>query len=542
MAHLQPQSPGGAPRQQIRLTSLRGFMPNTAQLTGFQVRDLWEARFKEQGADHHFWLYTHVPFCPQICSFCQCSTSLRKSDQQVAGYLNWLEEEIDFLADASRSGLVKFQYIGGGTPNILSESQLERLLGRLNTRFRFAPNSRRTFEFLPSALRSETLPLVRSLGFNRLSCGVQSWNRETLKAVNRSQVGMDELGRTIQDAYDLGFDELNLDLIHGIGDDTNTFLEGLLRLLALRPTTITIHNVIPTPTNPVFASVEQELAAHVEFERLDHDVGDAVARFPNIQWVLRPNSWILVNRDFRKGDDFSFWYYSDNERIHIDMLSSGRFAHSNILGQVSYENLSRAEHYDPDAADYHAFRKTPAIDAALDVITDLVGDRGCDLRPIAARHGAESLQRLYPILDALEREGHLVRKHERWEPVYTDGVFVGPFWPLLETAMQEVEAHWNMPIGKDMERGILIGEGERSLLVFIEKVAPDRRYFTEIGQLGIYYRAVDQGQTQQGGWVDELMRDFLSEVRALVEQTPSVSPKQATVRLKRRLGEKKQPV
>jgi oxygen-independent coproporphyrinogen-3 oxidase len=84
------------------LTALRGFMPDTVWLTGEQVREIWAAHFRDKGAGHPFWLYTHIPFCPQICNFCQCSTSLRKSDHQVAAYLEWLDGEIDFLAETGR--------------------------------------------------------------------------------------------------------------------------------------------------------------------------------------------------------------------------------------------------------------------------------------------------------------------------------------------------------------------------------------------------------------------------------------------------------
>src|SRR5437879_1967174 len=119
--------------------------------------------------------------------------------------------------------------------------------------------------------------------------------------------------------------------------------------------------------------------------------GSVARRFPHLEWVLRPNCWVVVDRRFRQGSKFSYWYFSDNERLHIDMLSVGRFAHSNILGQVFYENLSSAERYDPDEASYAAFLKTPVIDAALDAITDLVGDRSCDLVPIGARYGRHSV-------------------------------------------------------------------------------------------------------------------------------------------------------
>ena len=539
MAHLQPQSTATAPGvgQRLRLTSLRGFMPNTERLTGEQVRALWQQRFAEQGPGHRFWLYTHVPFCPQICRFCQCSTSLRKSDAQVARYLEWLEGELDWMAESSRSGAVRFQYVGGGTPNILSEPQLARLLGTLNDHFAFAPDARRTFEFLPSALRPDTLPLVRTFGFNRLSCGVQSWSRETLRAVGRAEGGMDELGRTIADALALGYDEINLDLIHGIGaETTGTFLDGLLRVLALGPTTVTIHHVIPTPTNPVFATVDEELAAHARFERLEELLGAAVAReFPDVEWVLRPNSWILVDRRFRRSDDFSYWYYSDNERIHIDMLSVGRFAHSNVLGRISYENLSQAERYDPAEASYNAFRKTPAIDAALDLITDLVGDRGSDLAPIAARYGADAVDLLRPALAALAGAGVVRERDGRWEPVHTDGVFVDPVWPVLEAAMQHMDARWRLPLGRDLERGIRVGRGDRSLLVFVEKVLPDKRYFATLGTIGIYYRTLDQRQrADQGDWAGALMEAFVGEVRDLRDAAPTLSAKDIIARLKSR--------
>jgi len=543
MAHLQPGSfavDGSLPHR-IRLTSIRGFLSDTVQLNGHQVRQIWESRFREKRPGHPYWLYTHIPFCPQICTFCQCSTSLRKSDQQVAAYLRWLEGEIDFLADTSESGLVTFQYVGGGSPNILSDPQLEWLLGKLNQRFRFAANSRRTFEFLPSALRPETLPVVRSFGFNRLSCGVQSWSWETLKAVNRSQAGLDELGRTIGEASDLGYDEFNVDLIHGIGSETqDQFLEGLLRVLATGPTTVTIHHVIPTATNPVYANVGEELAAYATFERLEERLGEAVARrFPNMQWVLRPNSWIVVDRRFWQGRNFSYWYYSDNERIHLDMLSFGRFAHSNVLGQILYENLSRAEQYDPEEPSYQAFRKTPAIDAALDLISDLVGDHRSDLTPILERYGAEGLRPLQPVLEQLEKSGSVTRRNGGWEAVQMDGVFIDPFWPLLEAAMQQAAGPWTVPLSKAAERGIRIGEGDRSLFVFVEPIDPEKRYFSQMGRLGIYYRNPGQHHsTEDALWVEELMRDFLAEVRQLLDQTPNLTPKQALSRLRSRLRQR----
>src|SRR5207302_209764 len=147
-----------------------------------------------------------------------------------------------------------------------------------------------------------------------------------------------------------------------------------------------------------------------------------------------------------RSPEFSLWYFSDNERIHIDMLSFGRFAHSNILGRILYENLAQAERYDPLQASYHAFRKSAAVDAALDLVTDLVGDRRSDLAPIRARYGADGLRPLEPVLAGLEAEGRVVRRDGAWEAVATDGVFIDPFWPVLEAAMHDVADGWTMPM------------------------------------------------------------------------------------------------
>src|SRR4029077_17743030 len=105
MAHLQPQSFGhdGRPPGKIRLTGIRAFAPKRLRLTGREVGEIWTKHFEDWGPGHPYWLYTHIPFCPQICSFCQCSTSLRKSDEQVAAYLDWLEGGVEVFAEGRRA-------------------------------------------------------------------------------------------------------------------------------------------------------------------------------------------------------------------------------------------------------------------------------------------------------------------------------------------------------------------------------------------------------------------------------------------------------
>jgi hypothetical protein len=217
------------------------------------------------------------------------------------------------------------------------------------------------------------------------------------------------------------------------------------------------------------------------------------------------------------------------------MLSVGRFAHSNILGHVFYENVSYADRYDPDEASYAAFAKTPLIDAALDAITDLVGYRTCDLAPIGARYGRRSVETLQLALERLEREAVVAHRDGHWEPVHTDGVFIDPFLPLLETALEGVPAPWSTPDPREFERGVAVTRGSRSLLVFIERVYPERRYFTQIGKLGIYYRDTSAGAAGDDEHLTEqLMAEVVEAVRELMEEAPTIGPKEATARLQAR--------
>jgi len=204
---------------------------------------------------------------------------------------------------------------------------------------------------------------------------------------------------------------------------------------------------------------------------------------------------------------------------------------------VLYENLSQAERYDAGEASYRTFRKTPVVDAALDLITDLVGDRRSDLTPIRARYGAEALAPIEAALEKLRDEGRVSEREGAWEAVTTDGVFIDPFWPILETAMQAMSESWTLPLGKQADNAIPIGSGDRALLIFIEKISPDKRYFCELGRLGIYYRHADPTQAgTEGEWIEALMREFLDRVRPLVERVPTISPRAAAAQLRRQLA------
>ncbi|NOY38652.1 MAG: oxygen-independent coproporphyrinogen III oxidase [Chlorobi bacterium] len=164
----------------------------------------------------HLSLYFHVPYCPRLCHFCGCNTSLLKSKDRIADYFSALRKEIDKVAsliDTSR--LITQIHWGGGTPNSVPLQFIEGVMEQVKARFRFHPDAEIAMECSPAYLTFDDIDLLADMGFNRMSLGIQDFNEEVLLAVNRkpSRYPVEELIRELRSA---GFSGINLDLIYGL--------------------------------------------------------------------------------------------------------------------------------------------------------------------------------------------------------------------------------------------------------------------------------------------------------------------------------------
>lgn len=501
-----------------RLTSFRGWMPFSAPRSPRYVRELWARRFSESGNGHPFWMHVHIPYCPQRCTFCQCSTSLLDRPATLETYLEWLESEIEFMSEASRSGRVRIQYIGGGTPNILSNAQLCRLFECLERNFSYEHGARRTFEFLPSTLRPGTIALARRFGFNRLSCGVQSVDDPTLSLHKRAPDRLDSLRSTFEEAYALGYDEINCDLIFGLTSERRQNVErDIAALASLRPTTITLHIVIPTPQFPVYSSLEEEIARHAEFRGLSESMAEWTREYaPDYEWVYRPNTWVLVHREFLNGPLWKPWYYSDNERIPLDMLGLGRFAHSHIVGRCFYETVRLPGAYDPDAPFHKAFEFEPLVDAGLDLITGLVGDRVADLNAIRARYRGAPLDALKRSIAELARRGVVSVEDGRVVMHGDDHIFVDQLDELRQTMLDAAATVHGDQLPRRGRTPLLRARvGDAAIHVHSERAQPGRRYYGVVGPFGISY-SVETSSEPVPALIEAFMARIMEAAEAFV--------------------------
>jgi oxygen-independent coproporphyrinogen III oxidase len=193
-------------------------------------------------------IYMHIPFCESLCLFCACNVSIQKNKEVAIPYLAALKSEIDHIGRrvSKKRPVIQFHW-GGGTPTYLTPAQMEDLFGHARERFSFAPEAEIGVEVDPRVTTTAHLETLRRLGFNRLSMGIQDFQRKVQETVHRVQPY--EMTRDlILAARKLGFESLNADLIYGLPYQTAASFEATVnQLLTLVPDRVAMFSYAHVP-------------------------------------------------------------------------------------------------------------------------------------------------------------------------------------------------------------------------------------------------------------------------------------------------------
>lgn len=193
-------------------------------------------------------LYVHIPFCHKLCYYCGCNKVITRHQGKADTYLDFLEREITTLAPRFAGRTVTQLHWGGGTPTFLTEAQIRRLTGLLRSHFNFAEQGEFSIEIDPREIELDVLDLLKREGFNRISLGVQDFNKEVQKVVNREQDN-DFIRSLVLRARELGFVSTNLDLIYGLPLQTpESFRYTLEQIVALSPERLSVFNYAHLPS------------------------------------------------------------------------------------------------------------------------------------------------------------------------------------------------------------------------------------------------------------------------------------------------------
>lgn len=209
-------------------------------------------------------LYFHIPFCDTVCFYCGCNKIVTKNRERAQPYLDRLYREMQLQAQSFDTDRPVTQlHWGGGTPTFISQTQMRELMAKTREHFNLLTDDQGEYsiEIDPREANAESIGLLRELGFNRISLGVQDFNPAVQKAVNRIQ-SIQETEEVIIAAREHGFHSVSVDLIYGLPLQTvESFNETLLKVIALSPDRLSVFNYAHLPD--LFKTQRQINAAEI---------------------------------------------------------------------------------------------------------------------------------------------------------------------------------------------------------------------------------------------------------------------------------------
>ena len=212
--------------------------------------DLLHALRESRKALRPLSLYVHVPFCANICYYCACNKVITKDRGRAQPYLQRLEQEIQKIAcHLDPRQKVEQLHFGGGTPTFLSHDELRQLMLTLRKHFNLLDDDSGDYgiEIDPREADWSTMGLLRELGFNRVSIGLQDLDPQVQRAVNRLQ-SLEETRAVIDAARTLQFRSINIDLIYGLPKQTpQAFAQTIEEVINLQPDRLSVFNYAHLP-------------------------------------------------------------------------------------------------------------------------------------------------------------------------------------------------------------------------------------------------------------------------------------------------------
>lgn len=296
-------------------------------------------------------LYFHIPFCDTVCFYCACNKIVTKNRAHAVPYLDNLCKEIALqgaLFDKNRK--VNQLHWGGGTPTFLSYQQMKRLMDTTREYFNLHDDDSGEYsiEVDPRETDDKTIAQLRELGFNRISLGLQDFDPDVQKAVNRLQ-SREQTFAVLESARKEGFRSTNIDLIYGLPLQTSeTFARTLEQILVYAPDRFSIFNYAHMPSR--FKTQRQinetdlpSPAVKLEIlQMVGQKLTDAGYVYIGMDHFAKPDDELAVaQREGKLYRNFQgYSTHSDCDLVGLGVTSIGR------VGDAYMQNYKELERYD----------------------------------------------------------------------------------------------------------------------------------------------------------------------------------------------------
>lgn len=210
---------------------------------GIEIAKREKAQLDRLDYENGYSLYIGIPFCPTTCSYCTfTSYPIAKWEKRTDEYVDALLKELTFIAEVSKEKKLNAIYMGGGTPTTLTAEQMDKVLTHLETHFSFADLKEYTIEAgRPDSITREKLEVIHRHGVGRISINPQTMQQKTLDGIGRRHT-VEDIVQIFRMAREIGFDNINMDLIAGLPGEVPEDMEDTLRQIGeLAPDSLTVH-------------------------------------------------------------------------------------------------------------------------------------------------------------------------------------------------------------------------------------------------------------------------------------------------------------
>ncbi len=330
-------------------------------------------------------LYLHIPFCRRLCGYCDFFKSIKseKMGEVVDMMMVELEQQRDFLSDQQLSTI----YFGGGTPSLLAPTQVAAFLSRIDSIYNTSGVCEITLEANPDDLTRDYLRELRATGVNRLSIGVQSFDDDLLKFMNRRH-SAEQAIRAIDDARAVGFDNIAIDLIFGVDGFGGEILKRSIdKAIALDIEHIAAYHLTIEP-GTLFA----RRVARGEFAAVAEEVSECEFDLVHEEFVKAGYEHYEISNYARRGarskHNSAYWsgaeYLGIGPGAHSFARGVRRWACDSIEGYLSLEGEWR----------YESERLSREERRNEVVMTSLRCCEGLDIKNFELEYGVEELDRL----------------------------------------------------------------------------------------------------------------------------------------------------
>ena len=352
-------------------------------------------------------IYIHIPFCPQICHFCGCTTESGYTKPFLERYVDALIKEIEYVAKKiDKKRKVTQVHWGGGTPNAISYRYIERITNKLYDEFEFASFYEMAIECNPAHLEFKHIELLKKFGFNRISLGIQDFRNDVLEAINRkpSKHPVEEIVSKIKSE---GFTGTNIDLVYGLPLQTvKSFKNTVERAIELKTERLVTFSYAHVPS----VLPRQKILEKIGFPSSN----DKASMYENSYKKFVNSGYISIGMDHYSLPEDEFAVALKNKNLHRNfqgyctrettgqVYAFGASAISQLNSAYS-QNIKNAAQYiksieSNNLAIFRGYSVTKEQKVIRDVINNLMCNYYVDFNDIA-NNNEISIDKLYEIID-----------------------------------------------------------------------------------------------------------------------------------------------